>query len=118
MARKVNKYKPAEGRARTKADLQRILEVVRELTGYEGRKYLLVADGTVLLNRTLNQFRGDEDLEIDVQERVGRSDGWSTDTIHLNLAKATLNWKKLQYDTKGRPFREMTTVQLGFQPVD
>ena len=35
MARKVNKYKPAEGRARTKADIQRILEVVRELTGYE-----------------------------------------------------------------------------------
>lgn len=118
MVRKVNKYKPADGRARTKADIKRILDVVRDLTGYKGRRYLLVADGTVLINQTLNQFRGDENLKIDVQERVGTSDGWSTDTIHLNLAKATLTWNKLQYDSKGRPFRETTTIQLGFQPVD
>lgn len=118
MATKVNGYKPAEGRARTRADIKRIVDKVRDVTGYEGRKYIFMANGIKLVNRTFVDFSGNETLEIDVQERVGHTDGWSTDTIQIDLAKATVTWKKLQYDTKGRPFRELTTMQLGFQPVD
>ncbi len=115
---KAPKYKPSPGRARTASDVHRIIMSAREITGYEGKKYRWVVDGTPITSKTLSAFVGDELLDVDVQERVGRSDGWSFDRVTLDLAAATVEWRKLFFDSKHRPFKELTKVRLRFQPVD